>query len=287
MLNSIEGVRVGHWTDSDAQTGCTVVLLPEGNVTSGEVRGGAPATRDFELLHPDRMLTQVDAVMLTGGSAFGLAAADGVSQWCEAQGRGFTTAAGPVPIVVAMALFDLGTGDPTVRPGAEQGQAAANAAHDGEIELGRVGAGTGATIDKWRGADVARPGGLGGAVATSDGLSVAALVAVNAAGGINDGSVQASIADGTFEPPDLDDAARFTNTTVGVVATNAILTKGQCHLVAQSAHDGLARALFPAHTQGDGDAMVAAATGAVEAQPWLVRVLAAAAVEEAIRSACS
>jgi L-aminopeptidase/D-esterase-like protein len=287
MLTSIAGISVGHWTDSEARTGCTVALLPEGNVTSGEVRGGAPATQEFELLHPDRLLGQVDAVVLTGGSAFGLATADGVAQWCEQNGRGFETSVGRVPIVVAMALFDLGEGDPAIRPGAAQGLAAAASAHPDETRLGAVGAGTGATIDKWRGKDRARPGGLGGAVATIDELAVTALVAVNAAGGINDGSTQQAIRSGTFTPPDLSDTARLTNTTIGIVATNAALTKGQCHLVAQSAHDGLARALFPAHTQGDGDAMVATATGAVEAEPWLVRILAAAVVEDAIRDACS
>lgn len=284
MLNSVEGVSVGHWSDLDAATGCTVVLLPAGNVTSGEVRGGAPATREFELLHPDRLLGQVDAVVLTGGSAFGLAAADGVMSWCEAEGRGFVTAAGPVPIVVAMALFDLAEGDPAVRPGPEQGMAAAQSAGSGTLPLGAVGAGAGATVDKWRGREHGRAGGLGGATATIDGVTVAALVAVNAAGGPNDGTAQAEIIDGSFEPPDFDDAARFTNTTIGVLATDATLTKGQCHLVAQSAHDGLARALFPAHTQGDGDAVVATATCQVDTQPWLVRVMAAAVFEAAIRS---
>lgn len=287
MLTAIPGISVGHWTDPEARTGCTVVLLPEGNVTSGEVRGGAPATREFELLHPDRLLGQVDAVVLTGGSAFGLAAADGVAEWCERDGRGFETSSGRVPIVVAMALFDLGEGDPAVRPGPAQGSEAASTARPDDVGLGAVGAGSGATIDKWRGKELARPGGLGGAVVTVDDLSVAALVAVNAAGALNDGSVQNAIRSGAFTPPDLGDAARFTNTTIGVVATNAALTKGQCHLVAQSAHDGLARALFPAHTQGDGDAMVATATGEVEAEAWLVRILAAAVVEDAIRDACS
>ena len=251
------------------------------------MRGGAPATREFELLHPDRLLGKVDAVLLTGGSAFGLAAGDGVVQWCEAAGRGFETAAGRVPIVVGMALFDLGEGDAGVRPGPAEGFSSASAASFGETELGSVGAGTGATINKWQGNDLARPGGLGGATATVGDLSVAALIAVNAAGSPNDGSTQEAIRTGSFVPPDLSDAARFTNTTIGIVATNAALTKSQCHLVAQSAHDGLARALFPAHTQGDGDAMVATATGAVEAEPALVRVLAAAVVEDAIRNACS
>ena len=158
----MDGVEVGHWTDPDARTGCTVVVLPEATVASGEVRGGAPATRDFALLEPGRLVDHVDAVVLSGGSAFGLAAADGVVDELEAQGRGFPTTAGAVPIVVAMALFDLGVGDASVRPDATAGRSAfqARTAH---VETGSVGAGTGATVGKWRGPQAAIPGGLGAA----------------------------------------------------------------------------------------------------------------------------
>jgi L-aminopeptidase/D-esterase-like protein len=269
----IPGVAVGHWRDAAARTGCTVVLLPPGTVASGEVRGGAPATREFELLRPERTVDRVDAVVLSGGSAFGLATADGVVRWLAERGRGFPTPAGPVPIVVGMALFDLSVGSPDVRPGAEQGYAASTAAGEGEVQTGLVGAGTGATIGRWRGEQ--RPAGLGGRLERAGSLCVGALVAVNAFGDVRDGS-----------PPPATPAEGhpFTNTTLAVVVTNARLSKGDCLLVAQSAHDGFARALEPAHTRFDGDAAVAAATGEVEATVDEVRVLAARAVEEAIRA---
>ncbi|QGG93903.1 P1 family peptidase [Actinomarinicola tropica] len=286
MLTEVPGIRVGHWTDSDAVTGCTVVVLPEGAVASGEVRGGAPATREFALLDPLRTVAAVDAVVLSGGSAFGLAAADGVVRHLEESGRGFPVVVARVPIVVGLSLFDLAVGDATVRPDAAAGYTAAAAASDDAVPLGRVGAGTGATIGKWRGRGAAQPGGLVGAVRRHGDLVVACLVAVNALGDPLDGTRPG------VEPPDLADAgwldgpapAPFGNTTIGVVATNAALTKPECHLVAQSAHDGLARSLAPVHTASDGDAFVAAATGSVAARADAVRELAATVVAEAVRS---
>jgi L-aminopeptidase/D-esterase-like protein len=285
VLTAVGGVRVGHWTDARARTGCTVVLFPEGTVASGEVRGGAPATREFDLLHPQRTVNRVDAVVLTGGSAFGLASADGVMRFCEERGMGFPTAGGAVPIVIALALYDLAEGDGAVRPTADDGYAACEAASAApDVAVGRVGAGTGATIDKWQGREHARPGGLGGAVLQHGELTVAALVAVNAYGGI--------LAPGDDAPrvpaPPIETAeASFANTTLAVVVTNAALTKGQCHLVAQSAHDGFSRALSPAHTTADGDAAIAAATGMVATEVEPVRSLAAVAVERAIRAAAA
>ena len=287
MRFPIDGVRVGHWTDDSARTGCTVVLLPDGTVASGEVRGGAPATREFDLLAPERTVDQVDAVVLTGGSAFGLAAADGVVAHLEDGGRGFPTGAGPVPIVVAMALYDLLEGGADVRPGPGEGRAAAEAAST-EVATGRVGAGTGATVGTWRGREHARPGGLGIGTARREDVVVSAVVAVNASGDLDDGSASASVADGTFTDWPAGDVEAFggrQNTTIGVVVTNAVLTKGECLLVAQSGHDGLARALFPVHLSTDGDALVAAATGEIEVSADLVRVLAAAAVARAVRVA--
>jgi L-aminopeptidase/D-esterase-like protein len=279
MITEVAGVRVGHWTDADARTGCTVVLLPEGSVASGEVRGGAPATREFALLDPQRLVDRVDAVVLTGGSAFGLASADGVVRWCEERGLGFPTLAGPVPIVVAMGLFDLAVGDPSVRPGPAEGRAACDAATSGPVAVGQVGAGTGATVSKWRGPSAVRPGGLGTATERQGDLVVSALLAVNAFGDI-DGTVPGG------DPPAADpEGAPFTNTTIGVVVTNAGLDASACLLVAQSAHDGYARALVPAHTRFDGDAVVAASCGSVEADVEQVRLLAVRAVERAIRSA--
>ncbi len=282
VITEIEGIRVGHWTDEDARTGCTVVLFPDQTVASGEIRGGAPATRDFALLEPDRLVTRLDAVVLSGGSAFGLACAEGVMTHLEERGIGFETAAGPVPIVVGMSLFDLGQGDPHVRPGPDQGRAAAAAASSDPVALGRVGVATGATVSKWRGPDAVRPGGLGGAIARSGGVTVAALMAVNASGDIDDGSTQEAVWQGRFEMPQV--VPFVESTTIGVVATDATLTKSECHLVAQSAHDGFGRALVPAHTVGDGDGVVVAATGAVSADVNLVRLLATLVTERAIRS---
>ena len=182
----IEGVRVGHWTDIRAATGCTVLCFPEGSVASGEIRGGAPATREFDLLAPERTVQRIDAVVLTGGSAFGLAAADGVVNHLAKAGVGYPTSAGPVPIVVAMALYDLARGDGSVRPGPEEGRAAAQACDEdfaGEVPVGRVGAGTGATVGTWRGPEESRPGGLGIGVAARRDLVVAALVASPSFGG--------------------------------------------------------------------------------------------------------
>lgn len=285
MITDVEGVEVGQWTDAAARTGCTVVCFPEGTVASGEVRGGAPATREFALLDPSRMIQRLDAVVLTGGSAFGLASAHGVMEVLAERGRGFDTAGGVVPIVVAMGIFDLAVGDGTVRPGADEGRVAAEIASAGPHEVGLVGAGTGATVAKWRGVDHRRPGGLvTRTVRGDDGLVVSALVVVNAFGEPGATADQVAGLDGSpdDEPGGLD--AAFANTTIGVVATNAVVDKGGCHLVAQSAHNGLARAVSPSHTSVDGDAFVVAATGAVEAPLARVRVLATAAVEGAIAS---
>ena len=288
MITDVDGVLVGHWSDPVARTGCTVVRFPEGTVASAEVRGGAPASRELELLTPHRTVTRLDAVVLSGGSAFGLAAADGVMGVLEAEGVGFATAFGVVPIVVGLSLFDLGVGDPTVRPGRHEGAVACRAARGGAHELGAVGVGTGATVGKWRGREHARPGGIGVASMRDGEVLVAALVAVNATGDIDDGTV-------TDGPVDLgslrrseeafhdDGSPELTNTTIGVLATNARLDKNGCLVMAQGGHDGMARALFPPHTTADGDALVAAATQQVDADLDLVRALAVIAVERAIR----
>jgi L-aminopeptidase/D-esterase-like protein len=272
VITDVPGVRVGHWTDAAGGTGCTVVLLPDGTVASGEVRGGAPGTREFDLLAPERVVARIDAVVLAGGSAFGLAACDGVMRWCEEQGIGFPTAGGPVPIVVGAVLYDLMVGDPKARPGPEEGYAACVAATDGPVPVGAVGAGTGATVAKWRGRELARPGGVGSASVREGDLVVAALLAVNAFG------------DRIGAPDEgrVDPGAAFTNTTIGVVATNATLDKVGCLLVAQSAHDGMARVLDPVHATVDGDAVVAAAVGRVDAPLDRVRMLAAHCVAEAV-----
>lgn len=276
MITDIDGVEVGHWTDDVALTGCTAVLFPDGTVASGEVRGGAPATREFALLDPTRMVQRLDAVVLTGGSAFGLASAHGTMEWLAERGRGFETVGGVVPIVVAMGLFDLAVGDGSVRPGAEQGRLATEAAVGGAHEVGSVGAGTGATVAKWRGPEHRRPGGLvTRTLRGPDGLVVSALVAVNAFG--EPGATPEDVVIGST-------GEAFAHTTIGVVATNARLDKVGCHLAAQSAHDGLARAVAPSHTSADGDAFVVAATGRVDAEVAVVRNLVTAAVAGAIGS---
>ena len=306
MLTDIAGVTVGHWTDSVAKTGCTVIVLPPETVASGEVRGGAPASRDFALLDPTKTVQHVDAVVLSGGSAFGLAASDGVMSVLAERGRGFETKSGRVPIVVGLSLFDLGVGDGSVRPGPVEGRAAIEAASDGDVALGLVGAGTGATVAKWHGREASTPAGIGGATLRSGDLVVSALIAVNAYGSIDDGStltdpgppVLGSDADdagsgdgdsgdadsGPSEAAGLDTGGSMTNTTIGVIATNAVVDKIGCQLLAQSGHDGLARSLFPAHTAADGDALVAAATGQIETDLAHLRVLAQLAVAQAVRS---
>ena len=275
MITRVPGVAVGHWTDEQARTGCTAVLFPEGTRASGEVRGGAPATREWELLAPERTVDRVDAVMLCGGSAFGLAACDGAMRFCEEAGRGFPTPAGPVPIVVGAAIFDLAVGDPAARPGAAEGFAACAAAESSaDAAEGRVGAGAGATVGKWSGRP--RPAGLAGAALTEGELVVGALAVVNAFGDAYDPA---------GEPPAPPEGTGFpgANTTLVVVATNARLSKLDCLRLAQSGHTGMGRALEPAHTAYDGDAVVAAATGGVDADPEHVRLLAARAVEAAVR----
>jgi L-aminopeptidase/D-esterase-like protein len=281
-ITDVPGIRVGHWTGPD--TGVTVVWPPAGTVGSGEVRGGAPATRETALLEPTRLVERVDAVVLAGGSAFGLAAADGVVRFLAERGQGFPTAAGPVPIVVAAALFDL----PVSRaPGPEEGWAAAvDAGRGAPATPGRIGAGRGATVGKWRGRDHAVPGGLGTASLRVGDATVGALVACNPLGDVigPDGTVLA----GSAAPPEgrsFPAPTPFEHTTLVVVATDARIGKAECHLMAQSAHDGLAQAIRPAHTRYDGDFAAVLATGDVDAHPDRLRVAAAEAVAQAVRAA--
>jgi L-aminopeptidase/D-esterase-like protein len=317
VISEIAGVRVGHWTHPSARTGCTVILLPVGTTASGEVQGAAPGTREWALLQPGRTVETVHAVVLTGGSAFGLAACDGVVRWCEERGVGHPTRWGPVPIVVGVVLYDLGVGDHRVRPGPEEGYAACIAARSGAeaIQCGPVGAGSGATCGKWAGPDAGRDAGLGSAVARHGDLVVAALVAVNAVGEPRPAGVRlvepripvrppvqpveagegvegveavgvdavAGVDPGQAIGGDEPDALQAT--TIGIIVTNARVDKVGCLRLAQSGHDGLARALDPVHTGGDGDALVAAATGEVEAPLETVRTLAAWVVEQAVLNA--
>ena len=276
MITDVAGVRVGHWTDEQARTGCTAILFPEGTTASGEVRGGAPATREWELLAPERSVERIDALLLCGGSAFGLAACDGAMHFCEEAGSGVPTPAGPVPIVVGAAIFDLGVGEARVRPGAAEGYAACAAAATPEpLQTGPVGAGTGATVGKAAGNP--RRAGLGAATLRDGDLVVTAIAVVNAWGDAYEPG--APVPGAAARPPFAGG-----NTTLALVVTNARLTKLQCRRLAQSGHSGLARALEPAHTAFDGDAVVAAATGAADADIEHVRVLAARAAEQAVRA---
>lgn len=282
---SLPGVHIGHWTDESAITGCTVVVLPEGSIASCEVRGGAPASRELDLLDPRMSAQSIDAVLLTGGSAFGLAAADGVMRYLEEQGRGVQTPAGRVPIVPTLGLFDLGIGDPTVRPTADSGYHAAAHAQPGTVETGRIGAGTGACSSQWRGPDGRRRAGLVYAEQHFGELVVGALVAINAFGDIL----------GPAATPGMDMAEFFeavatqtiprSNTTIGLLITNAKLDKVGCRILAEGAHDGLSRAVHPPHSRFDGDAFIAAATGEVDAAVDTVRLLGMLAVTAAIESA--
>lgn len=289
------GVRVGHLTRGG--TGVTVLLFPAGSVGSAEVRGGAPATREVDVLAPAQTVERVDALVLAGGSAFGLAAADGVMRYLAERGQGFPTAAGPVPIVPAACIFDLAETGGTA-PTPDDGYAAAvAAARDEPIPTGRVGAGASATVGKWKGRDGAVPGGLGVAATVCYGIEIAAVAVVNAVGDVidDDGAV---IAGSTlprdavpFPTPRPFEESRE-NTTLVAVVTDAPLTKLECHLLAQSAHDGLTRALHPAHTRHDGDVAFAVSTRGPEHRgdaPAVhldrLRIVADSSVAGAIRAA--
>ena len=294
-LCDVPGVLVGHATDREGATGCTIVLFEgeHGAVVGVDVRGSSPGTRETDRLGPIGAVRPTHAVLLTGGSAFGLAAADGVVRFLEERGVGLDVGVARIPLVSAAVLFDVAVGDPGARPDAAMGYEAASLAADGDFEQGSVGAGTGATVGKVLGMDRAMKGGVGSAsVRLEGGLVVGALAAVNAFGDVRDerGAVLAG--------PRLDDgkmgetvgllpeaAARMRwgeNTTLGVVATNARLSKPQANKVAQMAHDGLARAIEPVHTTVDGDVVFAASVGALDAVVDVVGVWGARVMREAI-----
>jgi L-aminopeptidase/D-esterase-like protein len=281
-------VRVGHWTGDG--TGVTVVLLPEGTIGSCEVRGGAPATRETALLDPTKLVEPVDAIVLSGGSAFGLAAADGVCRALAEQGRGFPTVAGPVPIVPAAALYDL-VESGGAAPGPAEGRAAlADALAEPAVpeSRGRVGAGTGAQVGKWRGIEYGMAGGLGLASRQEGELVLGAVAVVNALGDVL--AEYGSVLCGSRAPagaPPFPEVAPFEggNTTLVVVVTNARVTKLDCHLMSQSAHDGFARALHPGHTRHDGDVAFACATGEVDVGLDHLRLLVTEITAAAIRDA--
>lgn len=275
-ITDIPGIRVGHWTNREAVTGCTVVVIDGGAVGGVDVRGSAPGTRETDLLRPGMLVERVDAIVLTGGSAFGLAAADGVMRYLEARGVGYDARVARVPIVPAAVIFDLAIGSATVRPDPESGWLACAAAAEGPVEEGSVGAGTGATVAKRHGMRRAVKGGIGtAATVLDDGTRVGVLVVVNSVGAVVDehGTTIAGERPGPSSEP-----LGIGSTTLAVVATDARLDKAMTTKVAQMAHDGFAIALRPAHTLHDGDVVFALATGRRSGQADVTAIGSAAAL---------
>ena len=284
-LTDVAGIEVGHWTDTEARTGCTVVVLPEPNVAAVEIRGGAPGSRETALLQPGMRVEQVQAILLTGGSAFGLAAADGVVSELARRGRGHPTPAGPVPIVPAAVIFDLLEGDGSVRPGPDEGASALRAATSRPVEQGRVGAGTGASVAGWRGMDGRRPGGVGSASASHGAVVVGALAVVNAVGDVF--SLEGVPLTGGPPIPGAPSIpqAPIEHTTLSVVATNARLGRSELTRLALRGQDAYAVCIRPTHTRFDGDACFAVSCGDVQADVETVAELAFQAVGRAIEAA--
>jgi L-aminopeptidase/D-esterase-like protein len=316
-LTSLQGILVGHYTDDRRPTGCTVVLCPEGAVAGVDVRGAAPGTRDTDALSPSNTVQEVHGVLLTGGSAYGLDAAGGVMRWLEERGHGFQVGPAIVPIVPAAVIFDLWVDDfsagqskpeknPRIRPDAQAGYLACQAANSEPVSQGNIGAGAGATLGKLNGPDCAMKGGIGSASLCVKGVTVAALVVCNALGDVVDpqtGELLAGarvsadsrtlldIRKAQLKGHSIAKPQAGSNTTIGVVATDAVLTKSQAHRLAQVAHDGLARSIRPVHTPMDGDTLFALGTGTSgrAADMMLLSTLAAEvtamAVVNAVRAA--
>lgn len=305
-LTRLHGLLVGHHSLTDRPTGCTVVICPDGTVGGVDVRGAAPGTRETDLLAPHNTVPHVHAILLSGGSAFGLDAASGVMKWLERQGRGIAVGTVRVPIVPAAVIFDLGVGDPRIRPDSMSGWLACEQACQAPVTTGNVGAGAGATVGKVFGLQRGMKGGVGSAALTVSGVTVAALVVVNALGDVVDPSNGRVLAGArqTDAGVELQDTVGSQlqgvstgmlstggNTTIGVIATDAVLNKSQAHRLAQMGHNGLARTIRPVHTPWDGDTLFALGTGqsGVAADMMLLSTLAsevtALAVLHAVASA--
>ncbi len=296
-ITDVAGIEVGHFTDPRRPTGCTVLIAREGAVGGVDVRGAAPGTRETDLLHPSNLVDSVHAILLAGGSAWGLDAASGVMRWLEEHGIGFPVHYGLVPIVPAAVLFDLPVGDARVRPDAAAGYQACVTASKAAPAQGNVGAGAGALVGKLFGIGRAMKGGIGSAAVRVDGVTVGAMVACNALGDVVDPATGRVLAGArTSDGKALLDIRRAilagetpqpilagTNTTLAVVATDAILTKPQAHRLAQVAHDGLARAINPVHTMSDGDTAFALGTGK-SGRPAAMMALATLAAEVTARA---
>ena len=293
-LTAIDGIQVGHATDLDARTGCTVILCSDGATAGVDVRGAAPGTRETESIRPGRLIQKAHAVLLTGGSAFGLDAAGGVVQYLEERNVGFPAGAVRVPIVPAAVIFDLHVGDAKVRPDREMGYQACLDASSNPVAMGVVGAGTGATVGKAPGVTPSQ-GGVGSACRHLDnGLIVAALMVVNALGNVVHPETGEIVAGGKIDDSFVDITERLldasitpgTNTTIGVVVTNAVLSVAEATRVAEMAHDGMARAIRPSHTMFDGDTIFTLATGVHnDSSVNTIGILAAEVVAESIVAA--
>jgi L-aminopeptidase/D-esterase-like protein len=297
QITDVPGVKVGHKENKQALTGCTAILFEGGAVGGVDVRGSAPGTRETDLLNPINLVDQIHAICLSGGSAFGLDAASGIMKYLEERDIGLDVGVAKVPIVPAAVLFDLSVGDSKVRPDQQMGYEAAKAATTGKFATGNAGAGCGATVGKLAGHDSCMKGGLGSAsLRLENGVVIGAIVAVNAVGDVREPSTGKIIA-GPYQQGKLldsiellkqnDQTAIFagTNTTIGVVAVNAELSKAEATKVAQMAHNGFARTIFPAHTMLDGDTIFAVATGGKRVPVDVIGGLAAKVMEQAVINA--
>ena len=304
-ITDVAGIEVGHFTDTRRPTGCSVVIARDGAVAGVDVRGAAPGTRETDLLAPTNLVDRVQAVVLAGGSAWGLDAASGVMRWLEEQGVGFDVGVARLPLVPAAVLFDLMVGDAAIRPDAAAGYRACELASTHAPAQGNVGAGAGASVGKIFGMERAMKGGIGTASVTVDGVTVGALIACNALGDVIDPDNGQVIAGArTRNGKALLDSRRAllrgeqpipllagTNTTIGVIATDAVLTKAQASRLATMAHDGLARSINPVHTMSDGDTLFALATGRAGKSPGMMVLgtmaaeVTALAVVRAVRAA--
>ena len=301
-LTRLHGVLVGHHSLRERPTGCTAVLCPEGTVGGVDVRGAAPGTRETDVLAPHNSVPHVHAVLLSGGSAFGLDAASGVMKWLEQQGRGFPVGPVRVPIVPGAVIYDLGVGNPLIRPDLMSGWMACEDASQAPVRTGNVGAGAGATVGKVFGSHLAMKGGIGSAALTVSGVTVAALVVVNALGDVVDptnGRILAG-ARKTATGLELQDTVGSQlqglstgllstggNTTIGVIATDAVMNKSQAQRLAQMGHNGLARTIRPVHTPWDGDTLFALGTGqsGLSADMLLLSTLATEVTAMAVQNA--
>lgn len=302
-IGRVQGISVGHFSDSRRPTGCTVVLCPQGAVGGVDVRGAAPGTRETDLLHPSNLVQEVHGIMLAGGSAWGLDAATGAVRWLEEQGAGLNIGVGRIPLVPAAVLFDVMMGDMRIRPDAAAGYAACrNAGQDsgtGRPAEGSVGAGAGAVVGKVFGHERAMKGGIGTASFTVDGVTVGAIIACNALGDVfnpfngellagartADGLQLCGTRDALLAGEEPKPILAGSNTTIGVVATDAAITKAQAHRLAVVAHDGLARAINPVHTMSDGDSLFALGTGRSGKSPGMMTLSTLAAEAVAIATA--